>query len=463
MEAVSRSVELYAASLLATAKLPDARLATRAVKFVAALAAHPGGSIAEACEDRHQAKAAYRFIENERVRVENVLPSLADASARNCAGHARILVIQDTTAFNFSALKATTGLGPIGDAGSSAQGIWCHTTLAATESGKPIGLLHQELWVRDPEQRHKAQQRRRLPIEQKESMRWLTGIRMAHGRVAECLGDKRPALIHIEDREADITEVFEDVRRLRDEAIIRCRHNRVTAHPLKRAFAAVRAAPCLGTRSVNVPRHAGHPARKARVELRACRLSLPAQTADEPPLELTLLEVWEPQPPADCEPLHWLLWTTFEAQTPEQAVQVVTWYTCRWRIEDVHLTLKSGYNVEELQFETAERLEKLITLITPLAIRIVNLRDAAREQPEASCTEVLSDPEWRTLQAYCNKQLPGPQEAPPTLRQAALWIGRLGGHMGRKGDGLPGVRTLWIGFRDLQRMTRLFQICRSFG
>jgi len=129
----------------------------------------------------------------------------------------------------------------------------------------------------------------------------------------------------------------------------------------------------------------------------------------------------------------------------------------------MHLALKSGYKVEELQFETAERLEKLITLLTPLAIRVVTLRDAVRERPEAPCTEVLSDPEWRTLQAYFDKQLPGPQQPAPTLRQAALWIGRLGGHLGRKGDGLPGVRTLWIGFRDLERMTRLFQICRSFG
>jgi hypothetical protein len=161
--------------------------------------------------------------------------------------------------------------------------------------------------------------------------------------------------------------------------------------------------------------------------------------------------------------LHWLLWTTFEVLTLEQALKIVQWYKCRWRIEDMHLTLKSGYKIEASQLETAERLKKLIVLITPLAIRIVNLRDAAREQPEAPCTAVLSEPEWRTLQAYFYKQLPAPQQAPPTLRQATLWIGRLGGHMGRKGDGLPGVRTLWIGFRDLERMTCLFQICRSFG
>ena len=462
MAAAANSTELWAASLFAAVNFPDARLATRAVKFVAALTAHPGDSIAGACEDAHQAKAAYRFIENERVTVADILPSLAAATARNCAGQTRILAIQDTTSFNFSALKATTGLGPLGVSGSSAQGIWCHTTLAANESGKPVGVLHQELWTRAPADRHKAQQRKTLPIEQKESMRWLNGVRMAHARVAEQVCAHRPTLIHITDREGDIAELFEEIRRQGGQAIIRCRHNRIAEHPLKWAFAAVRAACCLGTIRVAVPRDK-HPARTARVEMRACRLQLPAHTAGEPPLELTLLEVWEPQPPAEREALHWLLWTTLQVQTLAQAIQVVTWYQCRWRIEDMHLALKSGYKVEELQFETAERLEKLITLLTPLAIRVVTLRDAVRERPEAPCTEVLSDPEWRTLQAYFDKQLPGPQQPAPTLRQAALWIGRLGGHLGRKGDGLPGVRTLWIGFRDLERMTRLFQICRSFG
>jgi hypothetical protein len=335
--------------------------------------------------------------------------------------------------------------------------------LAATETGKPLGPLHQELWVRDPADRHKAQARKSLPIEQKESLRWLTGIRKANQVLQECLGDRRPQLINITDREGDIAELFEENRRQGNEAIIRCRHNRATTHPLKWAFDAVRAAPLLGTKTVNVPRHEAYAARTAQVELRACKLNLPAPTRGEPPLELTLVEVWEPQPPAGCEPLHWLLWTTFEVLTLEQALKIVQWYKCRWRIEDMHLTLKSGYKIEASQLETAERLKKLIVLITPLAIRIVNLRDAAREQPEAPCTAVLSEPEWRTLQAYFYKQLPAPQQAPPTLRQAALWIGRLGGHMGRKGDGLPGVRTLWIGFRDLERMTRLFQICRSFG
>ena len=345
-EKSSTSAELWAASQLAGVKLPDARLGTRGVKLMASLAAHPGESFPGATGGGKDTKAAYRFIENKRVTRAKILPSLADATARACAGKKRILVIQDTTSFNYSHLKATTGLGPIGDSKSPAQGIWCHTTLATTTSGKLLGVLHQEQWVRDPEDRHKAKDRKTRPIEEKESLRWLTGVRAAHRIVSARLPDARPALVHITDREGDICELFEENRRQKDDALIRCRHNRVTDHPLKWAYDAVRATALLGRVVVDVPRHEGHPARKARVELRACKLNVPAHTAGELPLELTLIEVFETHPPAGVEPLHWLLWTTMEVRTLAEALQAVSWYKCRWRIEDVHLTLKSGYKAE---------------------------------------------------------------------------------------------------------------------
>lgn len=400
------SVELWAASQLAGVEFPDARLGTRATRFMATLAAHPGESFPGASGGGHQAKAAYRFIENERVTRSNILPSLADAAARTCAGQKRILVIQDTTSFNYSKLKATTGLGPIGDSKSPAQGIWCHTTLAATTSGKLLGVFHQELWVRAQEDRHKAEDRKTRPIEEKESLRWLTGVRAAHQAISGRLSNACPCLVHVGDREADICELFEEIRRQGDEAVIRCRHNRVTDHPLKWAFDAVRAAPLLGNVVVEVPRHEGHPARKAPVELRVCKLNLPAHTPGELDLQVNLVEVLEANPPADVEPLHWLLWTTVEVRTLADALQVVSWYKCRWRIEDVHLTLKSGYKTEELQFETAERLMKVILLFTAVAVRIVTLRDEVREQPEAPCTVILTEAEWRTLYAYFKNNRP---------------------------------------------------------
>ena len=461
------SVDLWAASTFGSAELPDARLNDRLVRIGAILAGHPTDSLPQACANIAEAKAAYRFIENERVQVALLQPAIVKATARACAGKTEILVVQDTTTFNYSTLNKTSGLGPIGDSGCKARGLLCHSALAIDTQGIPLGMLHQKVWARDPLERHKSERRTELSIEDKESRKWLDGIQGARAAFTHILPAHRPRLIHVMDREGDIHEVFQEIADSPDGAVIRCMRNRVTGHPLRYAHQAVRDAPLLGTTVVDVPRKPGHPKRKASVELRACRVRLTPDASKYPErkaLELTLVEVWEAHPPADAiEPLHWLLWTTQTVTTCIEAQAVVALYKFRWRIEDVHFSLKSGCGIEKLQLETAERLEKLITLFTPVAVRIVTLREQARIQPDAPCTTVLSELEWRSLWTYLEKKRPAPTQAPPSLKQATLWIGRLGGHLGRKGDGMPGVRALWRGFRDLERFTRVFEACDTFG
>ena len=103
-----------------------------------------------------------------------------------------------------------------------------------------------------------------------------------------------------------------------------------------------------------------------------------------------------------------------------------------------------------MRFHTVERIRKAIALYSPVAVRILALRDLARREPDAPATRILSDLEWRTLHTYIHEKPPAPDAAPPSLREATLWVGRLGGHIGRKGDGMPGVKTLWRGWRDLE-------------
>jgi hypothetical protein len=154
-------------------------------------------------------------------------------------------------------------------------------------------------------------------------------------------------------------------------------------------------------------------------------------------------------PPDEDEPIHWLLWTTEPARTQKQILAVVRAYALRWRIEDFHLTWKQGCRVEQLQLETRERLEKALVLYAGVAVRLLRLRDLARRQPTALCTEVLSDDEWRALYAHSTGEASTEGTDVPTIEQVTKWIGRLGGHLGRKRDGMPGVRTLWRGWRDL--------------
>jgi len=141
-------------------------------------------------------------------------------------------------------------------------------------------------------------------------------------------------------------------------------------------------------------------------------------------------------------------------------VEVPRLYGLRWRVEDMHLVLKSGCAIEKLQLETADRLAKAVVLYSSIAVRIVQLRDWAREAPDTPCTELLQEGEWRALWTAIHKQASVSEQPEPTLHQAVLWIGRLGGHLNRKRDGLPGVKTLWRGWRDLMMLTDLYVVLR---
>jgi len=159
------------------------------------------------------------------------------------------------------------------------------------------------------------------------------------------------------------------------------------------------------------------------------------------------------------KPVEWILVTTLGIDTLKEVLEVVRIYTLRWRIEEYHLILKSGCKAEGLQFETATRLMRMLALLAAIALRLLVLTYQARMEPDRPCTEVLSDAEWRALVTAIHKTPPPKKIRPPTLKQAILWIGKLGGHVGRKSDGMPGVRTMWRGWQDLQLLTVMYQSC----
>jgi hypothetical protein len=255
------------------------------------------------------------------------------------------------------------------------------------------------------------------------------------------------------DREGDIHEVFAKVLELRHGAIIRRYRNRaVDEWPLD-ADQLIRTVPALTRLKLKLPAGHGRKERTAVVELRSKAMTLDPNNHVERqrrPLRLTMVEVREVSPPPDGEEaIHWLLWTNEPAQTKKQILAVVRAYALRWRIEDFHLVWKQGCRVEQLQLETRARLEKALVLYAGVAVRILHLRDLARREPNAPCTEVLTADEWQALYTHVQGTAPTAATPLPTIEQVTKWIGRLGGHLGRKRDGMPGVRTLWRGWRDL--------------
>lgn len=449
------SSQAWALAMFGKTEIPDTRLNERLICISSLFASRPKDSIPQGSRDWAEAKATYRFIENNRIKVESMEKSVARSTAERCSGLRTILAIQDTTTLSFNNLKKTKGLGPVND-NTNSKGIFCHSTLAVTPEGLPIGLLNQQYWCRRYEDMGKSEKRKNLPIEEKESMKWINGIRASDEVLKELVCDKkRPYVIQVFDREGDIYDVFREIISKSQGAVIRSSHNR-KVDEIYLSHKKVRETLVLGKITINVPRKKGQKARKAKVELRSISLSL-SPGKGKPILKLNLVEVWEPNPPEEVEQLHWLLWTTEPIETLDNVLYVLSIYKKRWFIEEVHLILKSGCGVEKLQLETAERLIKVISIYLPIAVRILQIKVYGREKSEAPCTIIFHEDEWQTLWIYINrKPIPVTTEI-PTLRQMILWIGKMGGHLGRKRDSMPGVRTLWRGYRDLQLLTEFYR------
>jgi hypothetical protein len=445
---------VWAEQVAAAADLPEQRLQSRLTAILVDVLEKPSASIPRAAGDAGQTKATYRFYANPRVTARALHQGFAAETAQRCLDHEVLLVVQDTTTLNFTGLHTIAELGPI-DSGGLARGVHLHTALAVTISGQILGIVDQQYWARP--------QPGQPGPEEKESGKWIYGLDGARAAVYQAAGNRRvPRLIHVMDREGDAYEVMMAVADAGDSALIRCAQNRRIDDPLATAHQAVRSQPLLCRTTVPVDRKAGVPQRSAEVDVRSMRVKLVPDLAKYPhawAMTWNLVEVYEPAPPAGIEPVHWLLWTLEPAATVAEALEVVRKYTCRWPIEDMHLVLKSGCQVEDLRLETWDRLEKAVRVNAAVAARIVSLRTLARETPEAPALAVLEADEVEALVSHFGQGKPL-VPADLTIGQAVLWIGRLGGHLNRKGDGMPGVRTLWRGLHDLTLLVAGFRAAR---
>jgi hypothetical protein len=459
--------ELWASRIAGHASLPDERLNTRLGLLLTTLAAKPCDSLPQACGCSSQAQAAYRFFANQRIGLDDLLQPVVDATSDACRGLQTLLAVQDTSSLNFSTLQTTKGLGPLNDS-PKARGLHMHTTLAVRDDGVTLGILDQQYWAR-PAVGRSAPERRERPIEDKESYKWLLGIEAAEAAWESVPADQRPRLIHVMDREGDVHEVMQRVTNSPHYAIIRCGQNRSVAGSIDKAFAACEAAPVYATVTIDLPNASQgkvlvlHP-RKVTLTLRKVQLTISPDQSKHPgrqPLTWTLIDAREDNPAPASEPLHWRLWTNLPISTLDDILEALRFYALRWRVEDFHLTFKSGCQIEKLELEDAARLTKAAILYAAVAVRIVALRDWARVQPEAPCTAVLTPDEWQSLWLRFSKTKLTAQTEPPTIEQVVRWIGRLGGHLGRKRDGMPGVRTLWRGFRDLSILAAGFHAGRT--
>lgn len=433
-------------------ELGDKRLDRRLITTAVRLAGQPAAPINQACEDWAATKASYRLFANDHVTAEEILRPHQLRTQERMKKQPLVLAVQDTTYLNYTSHQQTKGLGPIGTEEQDLFGLVMHLTLALTPAGLPLGVLSQELWARseDAPKLTKAEKKKR-PIEEKESYKWLKGLE----RTIE-LTPKGVTVVSVCDREADVFEFLVRAEELATGVLIRATQDRaLIADGTDKLWAAAEAAPLAGHLKVHVPARDKESERTAIVSIRFCTVTLsppwrPHWPDREPLPTVTVYVVLtrEVTPPHGVTPLEWLLLTNIPVLSFQDAVERVKWYRCRWHIEVYFKVLKSGCKVEDCRLQTAARLKRYLTLFGVIAWRLYWLTHINRQSPDAPCSTVLTEHEWQALYATIHRTTVLPQQM-PTVRQVVRWIAQLGGFLGRKRDGEPGVTVIWRGWQRL--------------
>jgi hypothetical protein len=434
----------------------DGRLRTRLFAVVQDFFAQPGRLVPQACGgSMAKVKGTYRLLGNERVEMEALLHGHVEATVQRAREHAVVLVPQDTTFLNYTAHPETEGLGPINTRGDASIGLVVHDTMAFTPDGTPLGLLDVQCWARDPAEAGKREKRKDLPIEEKESIKWLESYRAVAEAQRLC---PQTMFVCMGDRESDIHELFQEAYETKagPKLLVRAdrgRNRRVNpteaGEPHQYLWDRMSSQPVAGELEVVVPRRGSQPKRTARLEVRYAAVTLKSPTRKR----LDSIPVWavyarEVGAPATVkEPLEWLLLTTVEVTSFEHATERLTWYTRRWGIEVYHRILKSGCRIEDRQLSTADRIENCLAIDMVVAWRIHWLTKLGRETPDLPCDVIFEEDEWKAVCAVVRNA--PPPSTPPPLRDAIRMIAALGGFLGRKGDGEPGTTTIWRGLERL--------------
>jgi hypothetical protein len=453
-----------------TVQFGDVRRSKRFKKVLEAMWQSPGASQRGAAGTWAEAIGSYRLWKASEVTDEAILAAHQDQVRERSRAHRMILHIQDTTELDMTPHKQLQS-GPLTE--STRRGLFAHSEYVLQEDGVPLGLWYSHLWTRSDEEYGQTHLRKKQPIEEKESLRWLEAFGRACHLRALC---PKQLVISLADREGDIYEIFEEYeQRLgRGEPvahwIIRSQHNRaitsVNEQDLEehaRLKAVVEAAPLLGIKSLEIRskkqcnkvkgsrKWTLRTARTAQLEIRASVMELrpPRRPGGQKltPLSITVLMAKEIDPPAGEPPIEWILLTPFKVRTLKKALQILRIYALRWQIEVFHKILKSGCRVEDHPPEEIERLRPRLAAQMILAWRIHYVTLAGRECPELSADVVFDEWEWKPMVVMVyGKDAP---LKPPTLAQMIAWIAKLGGYIGRKGDGPPGPQSIWKGIAKM--------------
>lgn len=448
-------------SEMSSAQLFDKRRNKGGAQLIDSLVGQHNGSfsftVGDACR-----QVAHRLFASKKVTPDAMISghivAALDRARMACKPEDPLLIMQDTTDFDYTNHRKTTGLGSIGKGCSMGKGLQSHGALAVSPDGLPLGIMDIEIWARDfpdksltKEDKHKINKTK--SVDQKESKKWLECFKQVQANTPETL-----KLLFIQDREADLFELFEAPRRSGTDLLVRAAQPRlveiVSEYPqgasVSNVFTAVRSATSLGQINVQVSAKGEHKERTAILDVRVCQVLLKAPkdrlaSQNRTPKEVWLISAREANPPEGGAQLDWTLISTLSASTFEEACRLLNFYALRWLIERLHFVLKSGLHAESLRFDDADSLKNALSLLYIVAWRLLHLTYLARKNPEEPAVASLKAREIEVLSLIEGKTV-------QTISSAVIAIAKLGGYKATPKAGPPGVKALWVGLRRLDAM-----------
>lgn len=456
----------WLAQELKESKLKDARLNKRFLRLCESLYAGIGESIPYACQDWANTKAAYRFFSNNRVNEEEILSGhFLSTKERVANAQGNILILHDTTEFKYQhddpreigllteLPKKRNLFGKL--MRITTHGVLMHSSLAVTTAGLPLGLTAIKFFTRKKfvgvNELKRHINATRIPIDKKESIRWLDNLRQA-----TTLIDDPNRCIHIGDRESDIYELFCEAQKANTHFLVRTCVNRLAGngrHTVADEMSQIRTK---GLHRIEVRDSKGNISQtKLEIKYKSVMVLPPIGKSNRyPRLQLTVIYAEEKKKPKNRERIVWKLLTDLSVTSLKEAVEKLNWYAMRWKIELFHKILKSGCKAESSKLRTANRITNLIAVFCILSWRIFWMTMLNRTLPNAASALALTETEIKLLDKLISNK--GTKKK-KKLSDYLVGIAKLGGYLARRSDSPPGNIVMWRG------ITRLIDIELGFN
>jgi hypothetical protein len=445
--------------------LGDPRRSRRLVRIAEQIYRHPGGTLPAKLKQPKDYKAMDRLMNRPETTHESVLATHRQHTLQQMGSHQGVvLVLHDTTELDYSGLLSIPDLGPIG--GGLNRGYLCHNSLAFDpQRHEVLGLANQILHRRRHVGRKESVAKKRARAD-RESRLWIDGVTAVGPAPADA------CWVHVADRGADSFEFLGHAWGPQESFVMRSKVNRVIRrdHDVDGEkdylHTYARTLPLHEQREVLVSARPGQPERKANVAVAfAAVLLWPPHVRrglyEKRPLPLWVVRVAEVKPPKGVKPLEWILLTNRPVANLKDAWERVDWYECRWVIEEYHKAQKTGCAIEDLQFTSSMALKPMIAMLSVVAVKLLNLREASRrpDAKERPAKELVDERYIEVLSAWRYKK----RRVDLTIHDFFYALARLGGHQNRKGDRRPGWLVLWRGWMTLQNMVDGAEALESCG